>query len=407
MRLWNRWAPVLALFLLAAACGSGSDGDDATVAATSDAGAGDIHAEVADAAEALIDRWGSDRNAFYVVAWSLDAGYSARQILDAAAHEWILADGTITDSGGAVVSPAYEPERLLVAFEGEAVGPGFVVAHAGLPGASVVHFLADDQPQDAAVTGLGLLTEVFDKGLETFQEDYKAALVFDARATALAIELGVRGYSTRQILEGIMLHHWTSEIYFGERCFFLMTRADEVVRPANPPVDPILAMSCRAIPSDAPTEVGGTTTSSSIAAPPPDSGGDDDSIDGTYVGSLSVSDKGSEFATIINSRAEFTIADGVTDMTIDLTFKAVWVAGDGDNEPCVTTDHWILSGSGPAGPTIEIDLSVDLIELIAISGCERGDDDDDETVPFTGTIAGDVITGSFYEGLFVISAERR
>jgi hypothetical protein len=93
-------------------------------------------------------------------------------------------------------------------------------------------------------------------------------------------------------------------------------------------------------------------------------------------------------------------------MTIDFTFEAVWVGGDENNEPCISTDHWVLTGTGSAVPTMDVDLYLDSYELLEISGCERDEDeDDDESIPFSGSVANGTVTGTFFSDLFVVTAE--
>jgi hypothetical protein len=52
---------------------------------------------------------------------------------------------------------------------------------------------------------------------------------------------------------------------------------------------------------------------------------------------------------------------------------------------------------------------METLELLEISGCERDDEDEasaDEMLPFTGSLTNESVTGTFFEDLFVVTAER-
>lgn len=138
-----------------------------------------------------------------------------------------------------------------------------------------------------------------------------------------------------------------------------------------------------------------TTTSASEESPP---------SDGASTGSVRPTAEAASLATVHDSSVVAVVADGTVSIAISVTFEAIWVAGDATNEPCVSTERWVMSGSAPAGPTFEIPLQMDDYELIAISGCEQStDDDDDEAIPFTGTIDGNTINGMIAR-LFEVTA---
>jgi hypothetical protein len=214
------------------------------------------------AAAALVDQWGSDRDAFYVVAWSLDAGYSADQIIDAAPHGMIQADGTITDTEGAPVEPVREPEGLLVAVEVGASGMGVLAAAAGSVGGLARRLLVDDKPRDAQVSGRGLLSEVFDRGLDAFhkkqaelqaqaEEDAAARAELEALAleqvfwiTRGTLELAARGYSAPQIIEAILLDQWAGLPGPSSDCWYFLSASGVQVIPDYAPVDPLLELEC-------------------------------------------------------------------------------------------------------------------------------------------------------------------
>ena len=78
-----RWPVLFAVVVLVAACSSDGGASEDTAVPQSERTAATLQAELESAADALVDQWGSDRDAFFVVAWSLDAGYSAAQIIEA------------------------------------------------------------------------------------------------------------------------------------------------------------------------------------------------------------------------------------------------------------------------------------------------------------------------------------
>lgn len=241
-----RW--LLALLVVVSGCGGGDTEDGP---AASDVAASDTNPAVA--AEALVERWGSDRDAFYVVMWSLDGGYSATQIIDAAPAGRIRADGTIVDDAGAVVGAEREPEGLLIRVAGEATGGGIVMA-AALP---VAALLAAEEPQDAEVTAVGMLSEVFEGGLAAWQEK-QALLRAQAEATSadfgvddtagitwLTLGLGARGYSAEQILEALLLGNW--EVFRSDSlnyCWRVFSSKGDEILPAYETSDLLLELEC-------------------------------------------------------------------------------------------------------------------------------------------------------------------
>jgi hypothetical protein len=243
---------VVAFLVVASGCG-GSDGGEAS--AGSDTVASGVTPAVA--AEALVDRWGSDRDAFYVVVWSLDGGYSAAQIIDAAPADRIRADGTIVDADGTVVEAEREPEGLLNRVAGEALGGGVVVA-VGLPVEGLAALLlAAEGPQDAEVNTVGLLSEVFEGGLAAWRE--KEALRraqaeatsedFDLDDTAgitwLTLGLGARGYSAEQILQALLLGNW--EVFRSDSlnyCWRVFSSKGDEILPEYETSDLLLELEC-------------------------------------------------------------------------------------------------------------------------------------------------------------------
>jgi hypothetical protein len=111
-----------------------------------------------EAANALVDRW-AERDAFFVVMWALDLGYSPDQIIDAAVGGMLRADGTISGESGDVVAPARPPAGLLAIDGPSALTVGFVTA--------AYQVARDDEqsPRDAYVADMGSwLGESFDAG---------------------------------------------------------------------------------------------------------------------------------------------------------------------------------------------------------------------------------------------------
>jgi hypothetical protein len=139
------------------------------------------------------------------------------------------------------------------------------------------------------------------------------------------------------------------------------------------------------ISSEAPAVVetvrGTTSTSTTVADVKAPEGAAHD----IYIGSVSVTDEAGDFLEVLDSVVEISIADGSAQMMIDVTFEAIWVSGDENNEDCVSTNHWVLLGTGSAVSSMDIDLSADVNEVLAISGCEVDEEGDDETLPFSGS----------------------
>ena len=251
-----------AVIVLVAACSSNDGASDGTTAPESERTAATLQAEIESAADALIDQWGSDRDAFFGVVWSLDAGYSAAQIIAAAADERMRVDGAIAGSNGGVLEPEYEPTGLLELPEIDAARFGPVVAVAAPGIRSALGRLADDTPSNAKVTGLGLLQEAFDGGLAAFERSEEQAVLdrLDRQVTFLVLDLALRGYSTQQILEGLMVGSIIVHVEDDIKCVYVATTDRTTVRPVRPPADIFIELACPAVPEDAPTEVAGATT---------------------------------------------------------------------------------------------------------------------------------------------------
>ena len=282
---------VVALLTLAAGCG----GTDAEVDTVTGETSGDNASPASVAAEALVDQWGSDREAFYVVAWSLDAGYSAGQIIEAAPLGRIQASGEIADADGTPLQPANEPAGLLTVAEGQALGLGVAIAAAVPARSSALILAADDEPQDARVPGLGQLSDIHDGAPTAFEsrmaklrEDdpltpwEELALQQTELITQVTLELGARGYSGRQILDAILRGNWvqfhTEEPPGG--CWYVLAGKGgygaAFVTPEYAPVDPLHELECAheiekineewvALGSTTTSEPSSTTTSSTIA----------------------------------------------------------------------------------------------------------------------------------------------
>jgi hypothetical protein len=225
------------------------------------------------AAEALVDRWGSDRDAFYVVLWSLDRGYSAEQIINATPADLIRADGTIVAADGTIVEAEREPAGLLARLTGEALGGGFVIAAASPVGGLAALLLADESPQDAEVSSVGLLSEVFDGGLAAWREK-EASLRAQAEGTSqeltldeataitwITLGLGARGYSTEQILEAILLGNWDVHRSEGlNYCWRVFSSKGTEILPEYGAADLLLELECAAEAEQPQTDEPSTTT---------------------------------------------------------------------------------------------------------------------------------------------------
>jgi len=129
--------------------------------------------------------------------------------------------------------------------------------------------------------------------------------------------------------------------------------------------------------------------------------------DDVYIGDVSVTAAAAEFGEVLESLVEVRITDGIAEMKIDVTFEAIWVIGDDTNEPCISTNRWVLTGTGPAVPTMDFDLFTDSVDILAISGCEMDDEDEDKAIPFLGSVEDGTVTGIFFADLFMVTAERR
>lgn len=262
-----RW--IVALLIVASGCGGSSPGQSTVASETVASGV-----TPAVAAEALVDRWGSDRDAFYVVLWSLDKGYSAVQIISAAPTDLIRADGTIVAADGSLVEAEREPAGLLARLTGEALGGGFVVAAASPVRGLAALLLAEESPQDAEVSSVGLLSEVFDGGLDAWREK-EASLRAQAEgisqeltlneATAITwitLGLGARGYSTQQILEAILLGNW--DVYRSEGlnyCWRVFSSKGAEILPEYGAADLLVELECAAESEQPETNEPSTTTS--------------------------------------------------------------------------------------------------------------------------------------------------
>jgi hypothetical protein len=263
-----RWHVSFAVIVLVAACSSDDGASEGTAAPPSERTAATVQAEIEDAADALVDQWGSDRDAFFVIAWSLDAGYSAAQIITAAVDEQVRVDGTIAGPIGSVLEPEYEPAGLLAPLEGNAAQFGPVVAVAAIRITSALGRLAEDTPSNAEVSAIGLLSEVFDAGLaamETINEKHE----FDVEAAEMALELAARGYSGKQILQGFLRGQLRDDLNESVFCYFLVSVDGRMVRPVNPPSDILIELNCPPFPDDAPYEVTATTAASTTTTTAP------------------------------------------------------------------------------------------------------------------------------------------
>lgn len=364
MRARRRWMVPVVLVLITAACGGGDGAEDTAEPATTGRSPDAVWGRLTAAADALIDQWGTERDAFYVVAWSLDGGYSARQILEAAPDGRVAARGAITDPNGDLAEPEYEPAGLLVPAEGEAAGPGVVVALAA-PGVGLLRTrLADDAPSDAEITRIGLLSEVFDGGLAAFEANKEAQEGFVAGVTSGTLFLGARGYSGKQILLGLILRQIGYTYENSVYCFFLRTTDGRMVRPANPPADIITELSCPPFPGDAPYEVGAGSSTTSTTEPAPSSSTTTTTTASADALLLPRSYSGGGSATWSLSWANGScLVDG---NTLDLTLNADGTLSGhyGRSEPAFSSK----APPGAARPTVECSDQLFVLDPIEVTG---------------------------------------
>ena len=394
-RVGGRPAAVLIVSaLLLSSCGGDSFGTTSTAGSGPDS---PIDVGVVDASISLLERW-RDRPSFYGVMAALDAGYSAAQVI--AGADDLDPDGSIPG-----MAPERGPSGLLSRTGPNGLGraaAGRVLAAPAGPGTALGP--ETEEPDDRYVENVGAwLSEVGDQGQQAIsraelepaeavaaeagytETDFVGAIVF------LTLQLASRGYSERQIIEGML----SFDVDFdatNAMCWHVAGPGGSPIAPDHPPTE-IARAICGPFPAS-----DSTTTSTGEEDPsprPPDAGpapGEDAVI---YTGTLQPAPVTAAFLTVGESHIEIVVDAGAAAIAIDVTFEAMWVPGDDNNEPCISTERFQLAGSGPVlAGEITADLAVVDLETLAIAGCESEEGDDGETIPFRGTITGGVIEGA-------------
>jgi len=256
--------------LLMAACGGGGDspflgGGPAT------SGPSAASERFVEAGNALADRW-SERDAFFVVMWALDLGYSPDQIIEAAATGALDADGTISDPSGGTVVPERPPAGLLAIDGPSALTMMFAAALNEMAADT------DQSPRDAYVEAMdSWLGEAFEAGEHRLEELRKASEI-ETNLAAQALELSARGYSQRQILEALLqfdVHApaaYQAQFHAGLGPMCPYIEHDGV--PVVPELDPsfLYGLECPNLPRPETSD----TTSTSITTPPPAATGEEE-----------------------------------------------------------------------------------------------------------------------------------
>ncbi len=359
-------------------------------------------------ARQIVERLGPEAG-FGAVVLALDAGYGTDQLAE---HATVLTeDGTI---------PGVAPS-------GPASGVFTGATALGEESAQAVRVVLrlDDEPTPADF--LTILNAKADRG--EILTGRPAALDMNERDTVEAfvgaiLALVEVGYSFDQVVEGLYLGEQRHVTYddedFGEgmRCILLAESDGTVITPTGKPVpghhaarwcNEHIGSESMEVLIDGELVAAVTTTMAEADSSAEAEAEGEETSDGIYVGTVSVAGEHSGNATVLDSRVTISIVDGIATVEIDMTTEIVWVRFEDDTEPCISTDHWVVSGSGSASSTLSVELSADAFELIAISGCERDEEDEDDgldTVPLTATVADGFVNGSFFDGLFLFAAER-
>jgi len=365
----------LALLLIVSACGG--DGADLPGATTStDATVvGEAVAGTVEAGDALVARWG-DEDAFLVVLWAMDAGYSAAQIIDAAVDDRVGADGLISSSDGGVLEPDGEPQGRLSVDGPSAFGYRFVTARYSVSAQAL------DEPSEAYVADLdGFASEIFEAGQASIRE-------FTADQVALAgvvLELAYVGYSFDQILEAL---------YFGDvragpsesgslLCWGVIGEGGQMVVPANEPSISRFSAGCQGVP-DRPevtegedAEADESSDDGQTASNEADEADEDAVPDGEYSGVFKWSAWGTSWASFSQDQIDITIQDGEVTALVISIHGVVNLASHEDENDVVTA----VTCSGPAGYEADVGPGVLRVDGTSITG-------DIQLRFFLGTVTG-------------------
>jgi len=133
--------------------------------------------------------------------------------------------------------------------------------------------------------------------------------------------------------------------------------------------------------------------------------------DGTYVGEVVLGIAIPNYS-IVASRVEITISDGVVDIVMDSTLDAgleyVSEGGGPDVLVCSAVARMIYTGTGVANTSIEIPIQLQSIEILSVSGeCEDSPlshFDEAQIFIFSATYSDGTFTGQTFEGLYGFTA---
>jgi hypothetical protein len=372
--------------------------------------------------------------AMVAVGYALDRGYTAPQIIDAAMARILGVDGTIDGIAPELVSWGLFADLPVGGPAGLRSGPR---------GGALISMTAPEPmpfaPIRAADWLSGLSTE-FDavvSGRRTVSAPSAGRITTEPRspedepremATIMigaVVELSALGYSAEQIITGILLGEMSVSVVGSGSgpigCWQLIDSADgSVIRPSSPPLEGALqgTTTCRAALDDmARAETSGTTTptrSDSTTAPPAAPTGD---TDGLYVGTFElVSQPWGDF-DLTASRVELALVGQSVSVMVDFTLRA-GVRSINDNTVCAATVRRVFSGTGSMAASIDVPVSPELQEIIALEGPGCGISDDwettaqadleadfaeEEVLSLVGQFRDGTFTGNFTE-LFLVTA---
>ncbi len=401
---------LLAVVVALMATGCGGDGTGGSIAFQSDLEIPGLDDEVLVAAGALAADVGDDA-VFGAVAEALDRGYTVAQLVEAAGKGIVTRDGLIEG-----VEPAGESFGLILGSDPDGGGNAFpiVLAAPQLVAAAWADPVTADELEEAMASS----RDIYDLDVEDADS---IALV------AVLLHLIDMGYSFDQVVEGVIFGEMSLALTPADSgssiCFALVDGRRKVVMPErNPGGAFIEATVCRNLvrslvatgsPADQPaTDLrsgdGGQTTTSEAAFEAEDP---DEIADGTYVGEVVLGIAIPNYS-IVASRVEITISDGVADIVMDSTLDAGLEYhgeyGGTDVLVCSAVARMIYTGAGAASATIEIPISAQSIEILSVEGeCEDSPlshFDETEIFIFSATYSDGAFTSQTFEGLYTITA---
>ncbi len=240
----SAWMVVALVLLTAVACGGNDDGPGHTASSTVPP------ADISGAVDAMVGDWGDD-GALIVVMTAFDRGYTAAQVIDAAAGGRLQADGTVTDA-----DPLRPPQDFLsdgpdetspttveVAADRAGSDTGRDQGSAGVVmiGAGGLSGTDETTPEDRYVADADVsLSDVHDVGeteVARLNEE-EADANFARWVSEMAVALGAQGYSGPQIIEAVYLGDLVpSPPGSHENCRFgISARGGGYLQPEFPPM---------------------------------------------------------------------------------------------------------------------------------------------------------------------------